>query len=99
MSETWISDELASRLDYQAAAAIARASQGLALPEIVLAYVDWLLHLGMAPGKVAQLAELWVRQYVRLAGFAVRSTVRRDARRAVEPEPADARFSDDGWAV
>ena len=89
-----IGDELARRLDRATAATLTRATGGLSLPRILLAYVDWLLHLGMAPGKVAQLTELRARQLAGLGVFALRGG---KGERRIEPEPGDRRFNDAGW--
>lgn len=96
-SRMFISDALAERLDREAAAQLGRMAKGLDVRRIALAYVHWWVHLGMAPGKAAQLAELWVRQYTQLGDFAVRSLLQNDAARAIEPEPGDRRFTDEGW--
>ncbi|MDN5939846.1 MAG: alpha/beta fold hydrolase, partial [Salinisphaera sp.] len=79
------------------AAAVARASNGLPLARILLAYADWLIHLGMAPGKVAQLAELAARQRLGTARFALGQFGDTPPQRVVEPEPGDRRFNDEGW--
>lgn len=94
---TLISDSLAAQIDEKTAAQYARMTHGLDLQRIALAYFDWAAHLGMAPGKMAQLAELWTRQNIQLSCFALRCVLRADPERAIEPEPQDRRFSDAGW--
>lgn len=95
--ETLISDELAQYIDRQAAAQFGRLAKGLDVRRVALAYVHWWVHLGMAPGKAAQLAELYLRQNAKLGGFAIRSLWQKEAHRAIEPDPGDKRFADEGW--
>lgn len=93
-----ISDALADRLDREAAAQWGRTAKGLDVRRIALAYVHWWTHLGMAPGKTAQLSELWFKQYAQLGNFALQSLLQKEeAPRAIEPDPGDRRFADAGW--
>lgn len=92
-----ISDRFAERLDREAAARLARMSGGLDVRRVALAYIHWSVHLGMSPGKAAQLLELYVRQNARLGGFALKSLLNRAPGRAIEPDAGDTRFADDGW--
>ncbi|HET7313953.1 alpha/beta fold hydrolase [Salinisphaera sp.] len=93
----FISDAVAEQLDRETAARWGQIARGLDVRRIALAYVHWLTHMGMAPGKVAQLSELWFRQYAQLGGFAMRSLLHTEAARAIEPDPDDRRFTDAGW--
>lgn len=92
-----ISDALAERIDREAAAQLGRIAKGLDVRRIALAYMHWAVHLGMAPGKTAQLFELWMRQNAALGNFALRSALQDEADRAIEPDPSDRRFTDKGW--
>ncbi|MDT0618129.1 alpha/beta fold hydrolase [Salinisphaera sp. P385] len=98
VSSRWLSDRIAERIDRAAGAAVARASAGLPLPRILLAYADWAMHLGLSPGKVGQLVEAWARQYRRMGRFTLNTMIRGpSAPREVEPEAGDRRFADEGW--
>jgi polyhydroxyalkanoate synthase len=97
LSNSFITDEIAERIDREAAAQFGQLAKGLDLRRITLAYVHWLTHLGMAPGRSAQLAELGARQYAQFARFTLRSLAQKAPERAIEPEPGDKRFADPGW--
>lgn len=92
-----ISDALAEWLDRETAARWGQIAKGLDMRRVALAYVHWWVHLGTAPGKLAQLSELGARQYAQLGCFAVRSLLQKEATRAIEPDPGDRRFTDAGW--
>lgn len=96
-SRKLVSDDLAERLDAEAAALLGGVTKGLDARRVALAYVHWCVHLGMAPGKAAQLVELWLRQNARLSAFALKSTLQKDVPRLIEPDADDRRFTDDGW--
>lgn len=92
-----VSDELARRLDAETAAFLGGMAKGLDVRRVALAYVHWCVHLGMAPGKAAQLGELWLRQNAQLGAFALKSTLHKDVPRVIEPEAGDRRFADKAW--
>lgn len=94
---TLVRDSLAEQIDSKTATQYAKMTHGLDLQRVALAYFDWATHLGMAPGKMAQLAELWTHQNIQLGCFALRCMLHTDPERAIEPEPQDRRFSDAGW--
>src|SRR5699024_2426030 len=92
-----VSDDLAGRLDAEAAALVGSMAAGLDVRRVALAYVHWCVHLGMTPGKAAQLVELWLRQNAQLGAFALKSTLQKDVPRVIEPGADDRRFADAGW--
>src|SRR5437868_5509588 len=64
-------------LDRAIPAAIARITGGLSPIALLLAYSDWAMHLGAAPGKQLELAlDLW-RDWVQLSQDAARATAER----------------------
>ena len=79
-------------------AAQARATQGVSLAAIGIAWADWAMHLGTAPGKQIALAgqaasmlaryAIWLPQAVDGAGPAA----------LLDPESDDRRFRDPAWS-
>lgn len=55
---------------------------------IVLAYLDWALHLANAPGRQLELAKAALHQWSRLMR----------PERWAKPAPQDRRFNDEGWS-
>lgn len=54
---------------------------------LLLAYMDWALHLANAPARRLDLMKLAVQQWARLA----------DPKQWIQPAPQDRRFRDEGW--
>lgn len=79
-------------LDRTVAAAVSSMTGGLSPIALWLAYSDWALHLGAAPGKQLELAfDLWQDYWAQLSG---------DATRPVSAHLApfeDSRFRGDAW--
>ncbi len=85
-------------LDRMLRAGQARATQGVSLAAIGIAWSDWAMHLGTAPGKQIALAgqaasmlaryALWLPQAVEGAGPAA----------LLDPESDDRRFRDATWS-
>ena len=65
---------------------------GLSPASLMLAYMDWLVHLSNSPGKQSLLIEKAWRDALQLAAYAAQST---DSQTAplVEPRPLDKRFT------
>lgn len=61
-------DDLASRLDHEFKAALSKFFNGMSPIEISLAYLDWLSHLAISPGKQLQLVRSLALKLLRL-GF------------------------------
>lgn len=76
----------------------ARATQGVSLSAIGIAWADWALHLGMAPGKQTMLAGQAAAMAARYALWLPQALndARPDA--LTDPEADDRRFRDDAWA-
>jgi polyhydroxyalkanoate synthase len=64
---------------------------------LMLAYLDWLVHLTIAPGKRGELAQKALRKAVRFAVYAARATVQPDTPPTIEPLPHDRRFRGEDW--
>jgi polyhydroxyalkanoate synthase len=61
-------------IDRVVSANLARGTGGISPAVLSMAYLDWLMHLGMAPGKQALLNEKAIRKMVRLALYAFKSS-------------------------
>ena len=80
-------------LDRATAAALARLTGGLSPAALWLAYSDWAMHFGAAPGKQMELAlDMW-QGLARLSGEATRPA----AESRSETPLRDDRFSGDAW--
>lgn len=64
---------------------------------LALAFMDWGMHLGNAPGKQLALVEKAVRKAVRLGLHISRGLRDRDCPVCIEPLPQDRRFSAAAW--
>ncbi|MBK1840519.1 polyhydroxyalkanoic acid synthase [Azospirillum sp. YIM B02556] len=64
---------------------------------VTLAFADWAMHLGNAPGKQAVLADKAVRKLVRLMVYAGAAAVDRDTPPCIDPLPGDRRFAHPDW--
>jgi len=77
-------------LDVLVHAAEARATFGLSPVALVLAYLDWAIHLANAPFRCLELAQSAMRQFGRLLEAAQGRTV-------ILPAPGDHRFTTAAW--
>jgi polyhydroxyalkanoate synthase len=84
-------------LDRFAHAALGRATLGISPAGLALAYVDWLAHLAISPGKQAELMQKAARKAIRYAVYAARAAAFPDTPPCIEPLPQDRRFSGDDW--
>lgn len=84
-------------LDRFAHAALGRLTMGLSPASLMLAYLDWVLHLAIAPGKQADLSQKAVRKAVRFAVYAARVLAYPDTPPTIEPLPHDNRFRGEDW--
>lgn len=85
-------------LDRSTHAAIARLTRGLAPSAFTAAYLDWLVHLSVSPGKTLQLQEKALRKLSRLVRFAAEAAQRGGtAKPCIEPLPQDRRFRGKDW--
>lgn len=79
------------------AAFMARATGGFSPAALALAYMDWAMHLSMAPGKQAELAVKAWRKAARFGAYAIASTFDRNFPNCIGPLPGDDRFSAPVW--
>jgi len=78
-------------------AALGRMTMSVSPAALMLAYLDWLVHLTIAPGKRSELAQKALRKAVRFAVYAARATVQPDTPPTIEPLPQDRRFRGEDW--
>jgi polyhydroxyalkanoate synthase len=93
----WFNDERAAMLDRATNAQLAALSGGLALPRLLLSYLDWAIYMSMSPGKQLQLAEDAINKVNRFCAYAFEAASGKDVPRLIEPESRDWRFADPGW--
>jgi len=75
---------------------LARFSRAISPAALLLAYVDWIAHLGLSPAKQAELARKAWRKSYRLALYLPRS-LDKNASWCIEPLEQDRRFSHPDW--
>jgi len=86
----------ASSLDRLVQAWQARFTGGLSPASLLLAYFDWLVHLGNTPGNQARLIEHAWREAVQLAIYVTQASDPQ-ALPPVAPRPQDQRFTGADW--
>jgi polyhydroxyalkanoate synthase len=75
-----------------------RLTLGISPAAVVLAYFDWLVHLGVSPGKQAELVQKAIRKAVRFWVYAARAASDPQAPPCcIEPLAQDRRFEADAW--
>ena len=93
--QNFVDRESLARLDREFKAALSEAYGGQSPIEIGLAYLDWLSHLMISPGRQISLAQSFIRKCVHLGFFNFSSLL------GVESQgPAsglEARVSGDAW--
>jgi polyhydroxyalkanoate synthase len=87
----------ATNFDRLLRAWVGRLSLGLSPPGLLLVYLDWLVHLGLSPGKQVELVRKVFRKALRLALYAARSALDPSTPPAIEPLPQDQRFAGPDW--
>lgn len=89
-------DEASARhLDRELRAAVARASRGMSPVELGLAYIDWLAHLALSPGKQALLLQSFINKLSGAGGYALRALV--DAGAQPPETRLERRVSAEAW--
>lgn len=75
---------------------MARFTQGVSPASLAGAYMDWLMHLALSPGKRQDLLGKAVEQELRIAGHALRGPFD-PCKPCIAPLPQDQRFSAPEW--
>lgn len=76
----------------------ARFTGGLSPASVLLAYLDWFVHLSNMPGKKGDLSEEAAREIMRLAVYGGQST-QSPLQRPGEPRGGDPRFAGEAWQL
>lgn len=97
LERTFLGTHIPETIDRMVSANLARGTGGISPAVLAMAYLDWLMHLGLSPGKQALLNEKAVRKMVRLTLYAIKSNQNPDTPPCIEPLPQDHRFDGEGW--
>jgi polyhydroxyalkanoate synthase len=97
IERSFLGTHIPETIDRMVNANLARGTAGISPAVLAMAYFDWLMHLGLAPGKQALLNEKAVRKMVRLMLYAFKSSQNPSTQPCIEPLPTDHRFDDEGW--
>ena len=97
IERSFLGTHIPETIDRMVHANLARGTSGISPAVIAMAYLDWLMHLGLAPGKQALLNEKAVRKMVRMMLYAFKSGQDPNTPPCIEPLPQDHRFDDPGW--
>ena len=76
---------------------LGRMTLNLSPAALILSYLDWLVHLGVSPGKQLQLVDKAIRKTQRGLAYSLRSGMDPQAPACIEPLPQDRRFSGEEW--
>jgi len=77
-------------------ATMGKLTGGLSPASLSGAWLDWATHLAISPSKQAEIVEMGVRQWERLAHM-LGHLDNGKCERCIEPLPQDPRFRDPGW--
>lgn len=92
------SDMVADLLDRATHAGIAKLTNGLSPAALTAAYLDWLAHLSMSPGKQLELTRKAIRKWARLAHYMSSCALAANGSApCIEPLEQDRRFRGEAW--
>ncbi len=86
-----------SSLDRMFHAWLGRMTLGLSPPALMLAYLDWLVHLAVLPSKQAELLQKALRKALRLSLYSSKCAVNPGMQPCIQPLPQDKRFIAEAW--
>ncbi len=86
-----------SGMDKMVHSTISRFTLGISPAAIMLAYLDWLVHLGISPAKQLELVQKALRKAVRFYVYAFRCVAKSGTEPCIEPLPQDKRFGAEEW--
>ncbi len=95
--DTSSAQESLRSLDLALVAKVSRLTGGLSPAALSLAAMDWWIHLAMAPGKRASLAEQCARNAALLGTHLAALAADRDTPPCIRPLPGDNRFREEAW--
>jgi len=85
----------ARKLDREVRAAIATATRGMSPVELGIAYLDWLAHLSLSPGKIALLVQSFFRKSVQLGIYGSKALFGRVSQ--APATPSERRMQGEAW--
>ncbi len=97
IERSFLGTHIPSTIDRMVSANLARGTAGISPAVLAMAYLDWLMHLGLSPGRQALLNEKAVRKMVRLALYAFKSGQNPSTTPCIQPLHQDHRFDGEGW--
>jgi len=97
IERSFLGNHIPETINRMVSANLARGTGGLSPTVLAMAYLDWLMHLGLSPGKQALLNEKAIRKMVRLALYAFKSSQNPETPPSIEPLPQDHRFDGESW--
>ena len=90
--------EIKTTLDRLIHAMEGRFTKGMSPASLLLAYMDWLIHMGHSPGKIAEMMENMIRKHSAFLLWAARAPFDPDIKPFIKPLPDDRRFKDPSWS-
>lgn len=82
-------------------AAEGKITAGISPTSMMLAYIDWAIHLANSPGKQGELIKKAMKKNSRFLSYVVKCLTHLgndvDNQRCIEPLPQDKRFESDAW--
>ena len=97
IKRSFLGNHIPETIDRMVNANLARGTRGISPAVIAMAYLDWMIHLGFAPGKQALLNEKFIRKVVRLTLYAFESVHDHETYPCILPLPQDQRFIGTDW--
>ena len=90
--------EIKTTLDRLIHAMEGRFTKGMSPASLLLAYMDWLIHMGHSPGKIAEMMENMLRKHSAFLLWASRAPFDPDIKPFIKPLADDRRFKDPAWS-
>ncbi len=78
-------------------AKLGQLTQGISPAVVSLAFLDWLVHLGISPGKQARLVEKALRKAARISLYGAQRLSGAHMAPCIVPLPDDKRFTAPAW--
>jgi polyhydroxyalkanoate synthase len=90
--------EIKTTLDRLIHAMEGRYTKGMSPASLLLAYMDWLIHMGHSPGKMAEMTENMLRKKSAFMLWASRAAFDPEIKPFIKPLSDDRRFNDPAWS-
>lgn len=86
-----------SGMDRMIHSMMSRFTIGVSPASLTIAYLDWLVHLGVSPAKQLELTQKAIRKVIRFYIYAYRCASDPETPPCITPLPQDRRFSGEEW--